>query len=158
MNEYLINLIGKYKQKGILIDTSILLLYIVGVYDINLVSRFKRTEMFSEDDFERVSKFVDYFDLKIATPHILTELSNFIDNRPDLQGVLKTYIDNSKEIFLESSDLSKRQTFLKFGLADTSVTFTAENKYLILTDDRSLYGFLMNSNIDAVNLDQIRGI
>jgi len=158
MNEYLINLIGKYKQKGILIDTSILLLYIVGVYDINLVSRFKRTEMFSEDDFERVSKFVDYFDLKIATPHILTEVSNFIDNRPDLQAVLKTYIDNSKEIFLESSDLSKRQTFLKFGLADTSVTFTAENKYLILTDDRPLYGFLMNSNIDAVNLDQIRGI
>lgn len=158
MNEYLINLIGKYKQKGILIDTSILLLYIVGVYDINLVSRFKRTEMFREDNFERVSKFVDCFDLKIATPHILTEVSNFIDNRPDLQAVLKTYIDNSKEIFLESSDLSKRQTFLKFGLADTSVTFTAENKYLILTDDRPLYGFLMNSNIDAVNLDQIRMI
>jgi hypothetical protein len=153
-----LKLIQKYKQKGLLIDTNILLLYIVGSIDISLIRDFKRTANFSENDFERISKFIDYFDLKITTPHVLTEASDFIDNRQHLQAVLKVYIENTKEIFLESLDLSKKDAFLKFGLADTSVTYTARDNYLILTDDRPLYGFLINSQIDAVNLDQIRMI
>lgn len=158
MNDYLLKLIQKYKRKGLLIDTSILLLYIVGSFDINLIRTFKRTQMFSENDFEIVSKFIDYFELKITTPHVLTEVSDFIDNRQILQSVLKVFIESAKEIFLESLELSKEESFLKFGLADTSVTYSAKDRCLILTDDKPLYGFLMNSQIDAVNLDQIRAI
>lgn len=158
MNDYLLKLIQKYKKEGVLIDTNLTLLFIVGTFDINLVRNFKRTSMFSKNDFERVYKFIDYFDQKITTPHILTEVSDFIDNRQGLQTLLKGYIENSKEVFLESSDLSKKETFLKFGLADTSVTYSAKDDYLIFTDDRRLYGFLENSKIDAVNLDQIRMI
>jgi hypothetical protein len=158
MNDYLLKLIQKYKQKGILIDTSLVLLYIVGSFDINEVRSFKRTNMFSEDDFEKISKFVDYFDLKITTPHDLTEVSDFIDNRQNFQVALKGYIEISQEIFLDSLELSKKDTFLKFGLADTSVTYSAKDSYLIFTNDRPLYGFLINSEIDAVNLDQIRNI
>jgi rRNA-processing protein FCF1 len=158
MNDYLLKLIQKYKQKGLLIDTNITLLYIVGSFDINLVRNFKRTDMFTEEDFEKVSKFIDYFDLRITTPHVLTEVSDFIDNRQNLQAVLKIYIENTKEIFSESLELSKKETFLKSGLADTAVTYTAKNSYLIFTDDRPLYGFLTNLQIDVVNLDQIRRI
>lgn len=158
MNDYLLKLIQKYKRKGILVDTSLVLLYIVGSFDINLIRTFKRTDMFSKEDFVRVSKFIDYFDLKITIPHVLTEVSDFIDNRQYLQFVLKTYIESAKEIFLESSELSKKDTFLQFGLADTSVTYTAKDSYLIFTDDSRLYGFLINSQIDVVNLDQVRMI
>ena len=158
MNDYLLGLIQKYKQKGLLIDTNILLLFIVGSIDISLIRDFKRTANFSENDFVKVTKFIDYFDLKITTPHVLTEVIDFIDNRQYLQAVLKGNIENSKEIFIESSELSKQKTFLKFGLADSSVTYTAKDNYLIFTDDRPLYGFLINSQIDAVNLDQIRMI
>src|SRR5215203_5591640 len=156
MNDYLLELIQKYKQKGLLIDTNILLLFIVGSIDISAIRDFKRTANFSENDFEKVSRFIDYFELKITTPHILTEASDFIDNRQTLQAVLRAYIENSKEVFLVSLDLSKKETFLMFGLADTSVAYNGKDKYLILTDDRPLYGFLINSKIDAVNLDQIR--
>ena len=123
-----------------------------------MIRDFKRTANFSEDDFDIVTKFISLFDLLIITPHVLTEVSNFIDNRQNLQAVLKVYIENTKEIFLDSLELSKKDTFLKFGLTDTSVTYTAKDNYLILTDDRPLYGFLANSQIDAVNLDQIRMI
>ncbi len=158
MNDYLLKLIQKYKRNGVLVDTNILLLYIVGSLDISLIRNFKRTANFSEKDFEIVSKFIDYFDLKITTPHVLTEVSDFIDNRQDLQYVLKVHIENTKEIFLDSLELSKKDTFLKFGLADTSVTYSAKDSYLIFTDDRPLYGFLTNSQVDAVNLDQVRSI
>ena len=33
MNDYLLKLIQKYKQKGLLIDTNLILLYIVGSID-----------------------------------------------------------------------------------------------------------------------------
>jgi hypothetical protein len=158
MNDYLLKLIQKYRQKGLLVDTNLLLLYIVGSFDILLIRDFKRTANFSENDFELVSKFIDYFERRITTPHALTETSDFIDNRQDLQYGLKWYIENSQEVFLESLELSKKETFLKFGLADTSITYTAKDNYLIFTDDRPLYGFLINSQIDAVNLDQIRMI
>jgi hypothetical protein len=148
MNDYLLKLIQKYRQKGLLIDTNLLLLYIVGSFDILLIRDFKRTANFTEDDFERT----------ITTPHVLTEVSDFIDNRQALQIGLKVYIERSQEIFLESLELSKKETFLKFGLADTSVTYTAKDSYLIFTDDRPLYGFLISSQIDAVNSDQIRMI
>ena len=100
----------------------------------------------------------DFFDIKIIVPHVLTEVSDFIDNRQTLQVALKVFIENSKEVFIDSLELSKKDSFLKFGLADTSVTYTAKDKYLIFTDDRPLYGFLINSQIDSVNLDQVRMI
>ena len=142
-------------------DTNLALLYVVGSFNINEVqgfTRFDRTNMFSEDDFEKVSKFVDYFKVKITTPHVLTEASNLTDNRQDLQSALKGYIEITQEIFLDSLELSKKDTFLKFGLADTSVAYSAKDSYLIFTDDRPLYGFLVNSQVDAVNLDQVRSI
>lgn len=100
MNEYLIKLLQKHKQKGILVDTNLMLLYLVGLFDPYLIRNFSRTAMFTENDFERVSKFIDYFDTKIIVPHVLTEVSDFIDNRHELHAFLKVFIETSKEIFI----------------------------------------------------------
>ena len=158
MNDYLLKLIQKYRQKGLLIDTNIILLYLIGSIDISLIRDFSRTAMFTASDFYKVSKFIDYFDLKITTPHVLTEVSNLIGNKQNLPNLLKTYIEKSKEIYLKSSEVSKNNAFFNFGLADTAITETAKDSYLVLTDDRPLYGFLINAQIDVVNLDQIRMI
>lgn len=45
-----------------------------------------------------------------------------------------------------------------FGLADAAVATAARGRYLVVTDDGPLYGYLINSGIDAVNLQQIRTI
>ncbi len=70
MNDYLLKLIQNHKQKGLLVDTNILLLYIIGTVDINLIRNFSRNANFTENDFYNVSKFIDIFDIKITTPHI----------------------------------------------------------------------------------------
>jgi len=51
MTESLPTLIAKYKKRGILVDTNILLLYYVGLYDPLLIPKFKRTIMFTIEDF-----------------------------------------------------------------------------------------------------------
>lgn len=158
MNANLLELLTKYQKAGILVDTNILLLYVIGSFDPVTIYKFSRTSNYTEDDFTRVSKFIDNFDIKITTPHILTEASNLIGNRKEIQAFLKTFITLSQEIFIPSLAVSSTESFLKFGLADSATVETSQNLYLTLTDDRPLYGYLINRGIDAVNLDQIRMI
>ena len=76
----------------------------------------------------------------------------------ELQFALGKYIELTEEKYIQSIDAAKNPAFLKFGLADTAIIETAKNFHLIFTDDRPFYGYLINSQIDAVNLDQIRMI
>lgn len=142
----------------VLIDTNVVLLYLVGSLDTSLIRNFSRTSMFTENDFEHVSKFVDYFDYKISTPNVLTEVSDLIDNRQDLQIVLKAYIELAQETFIPSKEVCQEPGFIQFGLADMANLITAKDSYLVFTDDRPLFGYLTNLGIDAVNLDQVRMI
>ena len=156
MNDNLRRLLGKYRKKGLLIDTNLLVLYIVGSLDIELIRDFSRTSQFTIDDFYLLSDFSDLFDLKITTPHILTEASNLIGKSRNLRGLLKIYISNADEKFLESSKVTENDDFIDFGLTDTAIINVSQNSCLVLTDDRPLYGFLINKGIDTVSLDELR--
>jgi hypothetical protein len=96
------------------------------------------------------------FDLKVTTPHILAEASNLIGKRRNLRGLLKIYISNAAEKFLESSKIVENEAFIDFGLTDTAVINLSKNSCPVLTDDRPLYGFLINKGIDTVSLDELR--
>lgn len=158
MNEYLINLILKYRNKGILIDTNLLLLYLIGSYDIEQIRDFKRTAHFNTDDFSNTLEFVESFEIKITTPHVLTEVSNLMGNRSEFFIMLESYIKLSEEKFIFSKDVCQEPYFRKFGLADMVTLETAKNSYLVFTDDRPLFGYLTNLGLDVVSLDQIRTI
>lgn len=66
MNDYVLSLMTKYRTNGILIDTNILLLFIVGSLDPDLILRFSRTTNFSIQDFQIVAKVIDF--LKRRSP------------------------------------------------------------------------------------------
>ncbi len=78
MNSHLLELIRKYKHKGLLIDTNSALLYLVGSFDPSLIRNHSRTSKYSEDDFDKVSKFIEFFVEMITTPHVLAEISNLL--------------------------------------------------------------------------------
>ncbi len=62
------------------------------------------------------------------------------------------------EIFLESIEVADTKPFLDFGLTDTAIIETSKNSYLILTDDKPFFGYLLSKGIDADSLVQIRMI
>jgi hypothetical protein len=158
MNHRLLDLLHRYKNRGLLVDTSLLLLYLVGSLEPGLIRDFKRTAGYSDGDFEHISLFIKSFEKKVITPHIVTQVSDFIDNRIELHQFLAAYISGAKETFKLSAELIKSDVFVKFGLADTGILAAAQGRYLILTDDGPLFGLLASLKIDAVNLDQIRAI
>jgi hypothetical protein len=156
MNDNLRRLVQKYRKRGLLIDTNLLLLYIIGSFNIELIREFRRTSHFTIDDFYLISDFIELFESKITTPHILTEVSNLIGNKPNLKALLKIYISNSDEKSQESIKVVQNDAFIKFGITDAAIIEVSKNSHLVMTDDNPFYGLLVNKGMDTVNLDELR--
>lgn len=156
MNDYFLELFTKYKKKGILVDTNILLLFVVGSLSPDLIKRISRTAHFSIQDFQIISKVIDFFDVRITTPHILTEVGNLIGNRNDIRNALRSYIEIVEERFSESVKIVSDDAFSKFGLTDTAVLDLSKNSCIVLTNDGPLYGLLVSKGVDVVSLALLR--
>jgi rRNA-processing protein FCF1 len=158
MNEYILDVIRKYKNKGVVVDANILLLYVVGTFDLSLIRNFKRTSSFTENQFDRVSKFIEKFSRTITAPHILTEVDDLLGNRVELRAVLAAYIKNSIEHHSEASLLIEGTYYTTVGIADSAIYDLARNNYLIFTDDGLLHNILSKSGLDVVKLDYVTSI
>jgi hypothetical protein len=156
MTDYLSQLVEKYKKSGVFIDSEILLLYIVGSKDPRQIRNFGRTANFDENDFILVSEFIEKFDHKITSPHILTEVSDLLGESNDFHTLLKTYIDISEEKYLTSREIAKNNSFFKFGLADSAIIEISQNSHLIFTADNRFYGYLQNIRVDSVNFNSLK--
>jgi hypothetical protein len=156
-------MIARYKSKGLLIDTNLLLLYLVGMYDQKRIPRFKRTMAFTIDEFLLLATIFESFDKIITTPNILTEVSNFSgqlprDLHPDFYSDFATKIPILEERYTASVAISASAHFNKFGLTDSGIVDTVKGNYLVLTDDLKLFGYLQNLGIDAINFNHIRSL
>lgn len=161
MNEYLRKLFYKYKNKGLLIDTNLLLVYFVGSYDRNLIGNFKRTITFTIEDFEKLQRAFIFFEKIVTTPNILTEvnsLSNQLSENIKLQyfDKIKDQISMLEENYLESKVICELTHFSKFGLTDTGIINLVKDNYLVLTDDFRLANYLEKIEVDVINFNHLR--
>lgn len=154
MTDHIADLIRKYRGKGILLDTNILLLYLVGSIDPQNVSSFKRTSGFDENDFYILSNLVNLFERNVTTPHILAEASNFLN--AEKYGALAAFINHAGEKFVEGADIVAKSQFSYLGITDTAVLAIAKASVLVVTNDGPLLGSLTADGIDAINFDDVR--
>lgn len=164
MKENTSALIHRYHETGVLIDTNLLLLYLIGTYDPEKISAFKKTCEFNLEDFRLLDRLIGLFPRIFTTPHILTEVSDFAaqfkstdkaKTNSALFAVFAKSISVFDEIYEASSDISKKPEFLLFGLADAGI-ISIGKKYLVLTNDSRLYGYLQGKDIDTINLNHLR--
>lgn len=154
-------LLARYKSKGVLIDTNLLLLYLVGMYDPQRIPKFKRTMIFAIEDFFTLLKFFEYFNEVVTTPNILTEVNSLANQLPDnikaaFYPKFAEQIATLQEHYIESAKVSSAPHFLKLGLTDSGILNLAQGRYLVLTDDFPLAGRLEKQGIDVINFNHIR--
>jgi hypothetical protein len=157
--------LGGYRSRGLLLDTNLLLLFLVGSTSPNLVPGFKilANQGFQIEDFKTLLKLAKSFQRLVTTPHILTEVSNHADK---LKGRHRTILfekiaiaaDNFLEESRPSKELCQLDGFPKFGLADTAIAAIALNQYLVLTIDLALVGHLQAKRAAVINFHSLRGI
>ena len=158
-------LIVKYRPKGILLDTNLLLLLFVGLVNSDWVNDFGRTknQQFTEKEFFLLESIVKTFSKIVTTPHILTETSNFvfqIDGKRQqlaLQIIAKS-IQSFKERREESKKLVLADEFYNFGLTDAAILDLPTKRYLVLSVDAALVIALQKKGVDAINFNHLRQI
>lgn len=162
MTTYGVELFKKYRRKGILIDTNILLLYFVGAVNPERIARFKRTNRFSAEDYALLCNILLAFQERIVTtPNILTEVNSLVNQlgepeRSQCLAILARRLAQFSECYIPSQSVSAGDGFARFGLTDCSMLEAARGQYLILTDDLRLAAYLQRQEVDTVNFHNLR--
>jgi len=161
MSDYDLALIDRYRKAGVLVDTNLLLLYFVGLYDPTFIPKFKRTDIFTMDDYLVLTLFLKEFSRVVTTPNILTEVNSFSNQlpenlKPDYYAKFARGIAALEEIYMPSRDISISLLFGLFGLTDAGIFLTSKDTFLVLTDDRRLSAYLNASGVDAINFNHLR--
>ncbi|MDJ0844662.1 PIN domain-containing protein [Crocosphaera sp.] len=154
-------LLNRYRNKGIVIDTNILLLLIVGTANRKRISQFKRTQQFLPEDYDLLIKLINLFPKIIITPNILTEVNSLTNQigepeRSKCFAIFAQLISEIEEIALSSQEIVKNNGFIKFGLTDCGILELSQNQYLVLTDDFKLFNYLQKLGIDSINFNYLR--
>lgn len=161
MADYYTELFSRYRSKGVLIDTNLLLVYFIGKYDPSRIAKFKRTQTFTSEDFRLLESAFSFFGKIVTLPNILTEVSNLSNQlpeniKPDYYGQIGRIIANLEEHYLTSDKICSLAHFKQFGLTDSAIISLVKDKYLVLTDDFRLANYLESIGIDVINFNHIR--
>ncbi len=152
----------KFRKRGILIDTNLLILLLDGSYNEGKTLSSKRTQFYSIEDYRYLIAFLKNFEKHLYTPNILSEITNLADSiNHELYFLFFQHIKKALSVFTEDSisseEILQLKSFLKFGLTD-AVNCKLSDKYLILTDDSRLYSYLANQGLPAINFNHIRDL
>jgi len=155
-----VGLIEKHRTNGLLIDTNLLVLFLVGKTNKSRILSFKRTQAYTLEDFEVLERLVDQFRTLITTPHVLTEVSNLAslygEELTALRLKFRLLVEQMKEFRDESQFVVGDSSFNRLGLTDAAIARISRHSLLVLTDDLDLYTILLYRGVDAVNSNHIR--
>ena len=161
MRSHVEQLLIEYRPEGVLVDANLLLLYVVGVHSPRLIEQFKRTSKYTEDDFELLDRLLGQFETVATTPHVLTEVSNFLGQLPEkpcreCKARLRRLIPELEETYRASAELCDHPYFRQFRLTDTGIAEVSADTYLVVTDDLPLYHALANDEQAVINFNHLR--
>jgi len=161
MIELLEKLIVKYRNKGILIDTNLLLMLLVGSVKPDMIPNFKRTRIYAKEDYYTLRKLIGCFNSVVTTPNVLTEVSNLSNSlegkyKSQFYKIFSDTISILEERHIESRKAVSFNEFDRFGLTDSIIFHVSKGSYLLLTDDFRLSQYIQSLKFDVINFNHIR--
>ena len=162
MTDALTALVSRFRGRDVLIDTNILLMYIVGTVDPKFIPTFKRTKMFTIEDYALLRRFLGHRSI-VTTPNILTEVSNLAGQmaEPRRTRVFQTFAQAVRvmpEQYVHSTTATQNVAFVRLGLTDAVIARIAEGEVLVLTDDFKLTQHLERSGLAVMNFNHFRAL
>ena len=148
-------------QRLALLDTNVLLLFLVGETDVSLLKTFKRMQAFEAGDLGLLADALRPFRQILTTPHVLAETSNFVDQAPlyrrqDLIAALRRFAERNEERFEAAKELMTRKEFEYVGLADVGLVSLSSVATVLTIDYRLAYEISVNRGA-VVNFQHLRG-
>ena len=160
--EALAELVAKYRHRGLLLDTPLLLAVLLTAFGRRHERAWQRVMggVLQPRDGNWLATFATEFKVQITTPHILTEVSNLagkIDQRlhRDFRAVLAEWVIVAREENMAASEIVRHPGFPHLGLADTAIEMLAADRYLVATTDFGLAGRLRKRGCDVLNFAEL---
>ncbi len=158
--------IYKFQPTGIIVDTEMLILLLVGSYSLSHVIKCKFTNKFSEKDFHKLIKLLSLFKKIIITPYIIAEVSNQSKQAfygDEMYGyfssVLNILKDTSEENAMFSSLVGMDTKIIAdFGFTDMAmfdISKNSNNKIAIISNDTD-FCIHAREKIPIIKFDDIK--
>ena len=149
------------KSTSILIDTNLLVLYVVGTASRSYIAKHKRLTEFVLEDYDALLELISGASEIFVTPHTLTETSNLVRHieepaRTEVLKVLQALISNTDELPIPSKSACARSEFLRLGLTDAVLLEATGAESTLLTTDLDLFLAVQAIGNPAINFNHIR--
>lgn len=150
------------RTSEVVLDTNVLVLFVVGTVSPVHIRRHKRTREFDSDAYASLVSFMEPFRRIITTGQILTEASNLLRQcmeplAGDLTRGLSTLIKRSSETTKPAIEIVSHPAYSRLGLADAGLLMIDRPDAVLLTDDNALYIASVSAGRATVNFAHLRG-
>jgi len=165
MRDDLFDLLRSFEPRGILLDTNLLVVYVVALTDPRRVGVVKRTENFESSDGRFLLMLLPRYAKRYTTPAILAEASNllepFFKSLPRealawLRSAIREELSVTEEIYVPAREIAADEALLRYGFTDLAVAALAGQRMVVLTADAPLSSLLDARQLPCVNYNQIR--
>jgi hypothetical protein len=161
MFEHIEELIRQHASGGVLVDTNLLILLLIGQTRPDLIGQYPHTKEYSLEDFRILSRLLERFRFVRTTPHILTEVSNLSGKlHGEVLKAFRLHFSVSVTKFEERTCSIQRSVgnayFTRLGFTDASICEIAGDDNLVLTADLPLANVLEHLGGHVINFNHIR--
>lgn len=165
LESHLQALVQHHRDDGVVLDTNVLLLWLMAQFKPDLIGG-KRLEKYTSQDGRLLSDFVRQFRRILTTSQILTETSNLAAQA--LTGRVKAeFFQWVHPLFCLQSDLTFHTcatdtkavdlaTFVDLGFTDANLAATVNADRLLLTDDLDLHLTALAKRAASINFTHMR--
>ena len=149
---------------GYFIDANLLVLFVVGGVDRNLIAKHRRLREYTEEDYDVLLTLLNPVDELYVTPNTLTETSNLLGQHAEpersmLLNELRGLIQRSQEVVVSSAQASNNREFPQLGLSDAALLEAITPETPLLTVDLDLFiAALQKGYYTAINFSDFRDI
>ena len=150
--------------RGYFVDANPLVLLVVGSESRDLISKHRRLEDYTAEDFDILLDLLEGVGQLFVTPNTLTETSNLVSQHGEPERSLlmtrsRYFIHGSQEIVVASVDASSNSQFENLGLTDSSLLEAVTADTPLLTVDLDLHLAALESGEErAVNFTHYRNL
>ena len=145
----------------LVLDTNVLLPFIIGTVDPDLLGSAKRLKEYCPDDYEIITTYIGLFQDVILLPNIVTETSNFLgqltgERRKRSMSLLADLAASSRETYVESAVAFRQPECLELGVTDAAILCVLDRSTYLLTSDFSLYVAAISRERNAQYFEDLR--
>lgn len=165
MNPNIAELVTRYRERGAVVDTNLILVLLLGNVDPRLIGNAARTDGYSASDYELLCEVLAHFARIVMLPQILTEAGNLLKRNCRFPNTLLdlhlelariVHVAQTKEASVSAKRATQHPAYQALGYADAAILAATTGRYLLLTADGPMQNMAWSAGVDVLPFDWLK--